>query len=66
MTFIFYLNIKQSKLKNCFLLGDRGYLSYCLKLNHFETVRLDLQTTKHENESNYKPYPLVLEKNERL
>lgn len=60
---IHYLSdIKHSKLNNCVLLGDRGYLSSSLQLNLFETARIDLQTPKRENQSNYKPYPLVFRK----
>lgn len=58
----FLSDIKQSKLNNCVLLGDRGYLSSSLQLNLFETARIDLQTPKRENQSNYKPYPLVFRK----
>jgi hypothetical protein len=47
----FLSDIKYSGLNNCVLLGDRGYLSSSLQLNLFETVKIDLQTPKRENQS---------------
>jgi hypothetical protein len=58
----FLSDIKYSGLNNCVLLGDRGYLSSSLQLNLFETVKIDLQTPKRENQSDYKPYPIVFRK----
>ncbi len=58
----FLSNIKHSKLNNCVLLGDRGYLSASQQLDLFETARIDLQTPKRENQSDYKTYPIVFRK----
>lgn len=61
----FLSDIKHSGLNNCVLLGDRGYLSSSQQLNLFESVKIDLQTPKRENQSDYQPYPLVFRKHRK-
>jgi len=61
----FLSNIKHSGLNNCVLLGDRGYLSSSQQLNLFESVKIDLQTPKRENQSDYQTYPIVFRKHRK-
>ncbi|EDP97683.1 transposase [Kordia algicida OT-1] len=44
-----YLKDIQYQLKNCLLLGDRGYLSAEYQLNLFETQNIRLQTPMRKN-----------------
>lgn len=50
---IHYLNeVKYSRLNNCTLIGDKGYLSKTQQLDLFNTVRIELKTPMRNNQQN--------------
>jgi len=51
---IHFLNDIQSHLKNCVLVGDKGYLSQQWQQDLFVQSEIDLQTPKRKNQKNYK------------
>lgn len=52
---IHYLKDIKSKLSDCVLLGDRGYLSQTIQLDLFNEVNIELETPKRINQKDYKP-----------
>ncbi|MFP5082198.1 IS982 family transposase, partial [Pedobacter sp. JCM 36344] len=60
---IHYLNdIKHSKLNNCALIGDRGYLSETSQLDLFNTVEIQLKTPMRNNQKDKQPFEPVFRK----
>ena len=63
---IHYLSdIKLSKLNNCTLLGDKGYLSSECKIDLFYTARIELITPKRANQLDFSKYPHVFSKSRK-
>jgi hypothetical protein len=54
--------IKYSKLNNCLLLGDKGYLSAEVKTDLFNSAKIDLQTPKRNNQNGKEHYPFIFKK----
>lgn len=60
---IHYLGeIKNSKLNNCLLLGDKGYLSIEHKTDLFHTAGINLQTPCRSNQTQQTLFPYVFKK----
>ncbi len=55
-------DIKQSGMKHCTLLADRGYLSKPCQIDLFESVQIKLQTPMRSNQIDFKPYPSIFKK----
>lgn len=60
-----YLKDIQGQLKDCILLGDRGYLSAEYQLNLFESYNVRLETPMRSNQINYKEQPYVFKKSRK-
>ena len=60
---IHYLcEIKDSRLNNCLLLGDKGYLSSEYKTDLFHTSKIELQTPNRNNQKQQTLFPYVFKK----
>lgn len=62
---IHYLKDIQHQLKDCILLGDKGYLSAKYQLNLFENHDIRLETPMRKNQHNYKEQPYVFKKSRK-
>lgn len=62
---IHYLKDIKDQIKNCTLLGDRGYLSSEQQLNLFENCQIKLEVPMRSNQHNYKPQPNVFRKSRK-
>lgn len=60
-----YLKDIKHQLKDCLLLGDRGYLSAEYQLNLFEYHNIRLETPMRSNQHNYKEQPYVFKKSRK-
>ena len=60
-----YLKDIKHQLKDCLLLGDRGYLSAEYQLNLFECHNIRLETPMRKNQINYKEQPYVFKKSRK-
>jgi len=54
---IHYLNDIQEGLKNCVLLGDKGYLSQQWQSDLFQQSAIDLKTPMRKNQIHYEKFP---------
>jgi hypothetical protein len=54
--------IKHSGLKNCTLLGDKGYLFSSQQLDLFSSCNVKLETPMRSNQKDYTWYPTVYKK----
>lgn len=52
---IHYLKDIKSQLSDCVLLGDKGYLSSEIQIDLFNSVNIELETSKRANQKVYKP-----------
>jgi len=52
---IHYLQDIKIQLSDCVLLGDKGYLSQTIQLDLFNEVKIELETPKRKNQTDYKP-----------
>jgi len=52
---IHYLQDVKQQLAQCVLLGDKGYLSQTIQLDLFNEVKIELETPKRKNQSDFKP-----------
>jgi len=57
-----YLNDVEQQIKDCTLIGDRGYLSAEIQLNLFESCNIKLNTPMRRNQIAYKKQPYILRK----
>lgn len=55
-----YLKDIQMQIRDCTLIGDRGYLSVAVRLNLFETCNITLNTSMRVNQKEYKKTTLRL------
>jgi hypothetical protein len=63
---IHYLkNIKQSGLKNCTLIADKGYLSKPYQLDLFYTCQIKLETPKRYNQHDKELFPYVFKRSRK-
>lgn len=53
------------KIKNCSLLGDKGYLSSDYQLDLFTSSNIILETPKRKNQTNYEQQPYVFRKSRK-
>lgn len=54
---IHFLNDVQSELKNCILVGDKGYLSQQWQHDLFQQSAIDLKTPMRKNQLNFEGFP---------
>ena len=63
---IYYLtDIKYSKLSNCRLIGDKGYLSKAHQLDLFTSCNIRLETPKRNNQKDKEPFAYVFRKSRK-
>ena len=62
---IHYLKDIKAQLKDCTLIGDRGYLSADYQLNLFETCKIKLDTPMRSNQKNYRKQPYIYKKSRK-
>lgn len=62
---IHYLQDVKSKLSDCMLLADKGYLSTQQQLDLFETTNIKLETPSKKESKNYKKQPCVFRKSKK-
>jgi len=62
---IHYLKDIKTQLKDCTLIGDRGYLSAEYQLDLFETCTIKLDTPMRKNQKNYKVQPYIYRKSRK-
>jgi len=60
-----YLKDIQHQIKDCTLIGDRGYLSAQYQLDLFEKANIKLDVPMRINQSNYKKQPYVFRKSRK-
>ncbi len=59
---IHYLKDVKQQIKDCTLIGDKGYLSAQIQLNLFETCNIKLNTPMRSNQKKYKKQPYIFRK----
>jgi|SRR5690606_26906698 len=57
-----YLKDIRAQIRDCTLIGDRGYLSAEIQLNLFETCNIRLDTPMRANQKGYKKQPYIFQK----
>lgn len=62
---IHYLKDIQTQIKDCTLIGDKGYLSSEIQLNLFESHAIKLNTPMRSNQLNYKKQPFIFRKSRK-
>ena len=62
---IHYLKDIKNQLKDCTLIGDKGYLSAEYQLNLFETRKIKLDTPMRNNQKNYRKQPYIYRKSRK-
>lgn len=62
---IHYLQDIREQLRDCTLIGDKGYLSAEYQLNLFETCRIKLDTPMRSNQRNYREQPYFYRKSRK-
>ncbi len=62
---IHYLKDIKAQLKDCTLIGDKGYLSAEHRLNLFETCKIKLDTPMRNNQKNYKKLAYIHRKSRK-
>ncbi len=62
---IHYLKDVKHQLKDCTLLGDKGYLSSDYQLDLFQTSNIKLTIPTRKNQLNHKKHPYVFRKNRK-
>ena len=64
---IHYLKDIKNNLKNCTLIGDKGYLSAEYQLDLFNSSNINLSVTKRKNQKNFQTYcPIKRKKRKRI
>jgi hypothetical protein len=54
-----YLEDIRDQYSDCSIIGDKGYLSYDLTLDLFETANIRLETPMRNNQKDFKPFSFV-------
>lgn len=62
---IHYLKDIKAQMKNCTLLGDKGYLSSNQQINLFESASVRLEVPMRKNQKDYKNQPFVFRKSRK-
>lgn len=62
---IHYLKDIKTQIKDCTLIGDKGYLSAKVQLNLFENCSIRLSTPMRTNQHNYRKQPYVFRKSRK-
>jgi hypothetical protein len=63
---VYYLtDIKHSKLSNCRLIGDKGYLSKEHQLDLFSSCNIRLETPKRSNQKDKEPFAYIFKKSRK-
>ena len=62
---IHYLKDIRTQIKDCTLIGDKGYLSAKVQLNLFESCNIRLNTPMRTNQNNYIKQPYVFRKSRK-
>lgn len=57
-----YLKDIKTQIRDCTLIGDKGYLSAEIQLNLFETCKIKLNTPMKNNQKEYKKQPYIFRK----
>ena len=57
-----YLKDIKMQIRDCTLIGDRGYLSAEIQLNLFESCNITLNTPMRKNQKEYKKQPYIFRK----
>lgn len=60
-----YLKDVKHQIRDCTLLGDRGYLSSEVQLNLFETCNIKLNTPMRTNQMGYEKQPYIFRKSRK-
>ena len=60
-----YLKDIKQQLRDCTLIGDRGYLSTEIQLNLFEEHNIKLDTPMRKNQLGYKAQPYIFKKSRK-
>ena len=58
----FLEDVKYSKLNNCTLIGDRGYLSATHQVDLFTSCKIELKTPQRSNQKGFKPFTPIFRK----
>jgi len=58
-------DVKYSGLKNCILVGDKGYLSKAVQIDLFQSVKIELKTPGRKNQQDKAPLETVFAKKRR-
>ena len=62
---IHYLKDIKAQMKDCILLGDKGYLSSNQQINLFESANIKLEVPKRRNQKDYKKQPFIFRKSRK-
>ena len=62
---IHYLKDIKTQIKDCTLIGDKGYLSTKVQLNLFQSCNIKLSTPMRSNQLNYKKQPYIFRKSRK-
>lgn len=62
---IHYLKDVKQQIKDCTLIGDKGYLSSKIQLNLFETCNIKLSTPMRNNQKSYRKQPYIFKKSRK-
>lgn len=62
---IHYLKDIKHQLKDCALIGDKGYLSARYQLDLFESCNIKLEVPMRKNQNNYAKQPYILRKSRK-
>lgn len=60
-----FLKDVKHQLRDCLLIGDKGYLSATQQLDLFETANITLETPMRKNQKQYKKQPYVFRKSRK-
>lgn len=62
---IHYLKDIKAQMKDCTLLGDKGYLSSNQQINLFESANITLEVPMRKNQKEYKKQPFIFRKSRK-
>lgn len=60
-----YLDDVKTQVKNCVVLGDKGYLSIERQMDLFESANIKLETPMRRNQANYQKQPYIFRKSRK-
>jgi len=62
---IHYLKDIKEQMKDCIILGDKGYLSSNQQINLFETANIKLEVPMRKNQKGYQKQPFIFRKSRK-